>query len=354
MNKITSPSFFIGKGGNGLISFGSGQPDLPPPDAVYKILPTYRAFKYGLIQGQDNLREALAEQYPNANPNNFIVTNGASEALDLSLRALCKPGAKILLPRPYYYSYPYNVKFADMEPTFYDLVNGKIDYENFKEQVQGCRAVIINSPANPTGSVQDLDVLNKIEQLTAELGVYIVSDEVYKDLIYDRENYLIRGKHVLTLNSFSKTYAMCGFRVGYVYAREDWIIDKIIELKTHTSMNTNILGQEMAFEATKVPHDIIEKQTEVWQARRDMIYHGLKELGLELWKPEGAFYVFPKMNNPNKVVNDLYYKYKMIVYDGTWFGDPTRVRFSYALTIEKIKEGLLRLKKYLENEYKEN
>jgi len=354
MQKIDSPSFFIGKGNNDLISFGSGQPDLPPPPEVYKILPTYRDFKYGLVQGNANLRQALAKQYPSSSAEDFVITNGASEALDLSLRALFQTGAKILLLRPYYYSYPHNVILAGLEPKYYDLIDGKIDFDNFQSQLKGCRAVLINSPANPTGSVQNLGVLKKIEKLAQDLGVYIISDEVYKDLIYERENYLIQGNHVLTLNSFSKTFAMCGFRVGYVYAREKKLIEKIVEIKTHTSMNTNILGQEMAYEATKVPRRYVDAQVKIWKERRDFIYNGLKELGLDLWKPEGAFYVFPKMKNPNKVINDLYYNYKMITYDGTWFGDPTRVRFSYALDVEKIKEGLKRLKKYLGKEYKEN
>jgi aspartate/methionine/tyrosine aminotransferase len=340
---IESPSFFIGKGDNSLISFGSGQPDLPPPPEVYRILPTYRDFKYGLIQGQENLREALAAQYPGSKADDFVITNGASEALDLVLRALYKPGAKILLPKPYYYSYPHNVRLAGMEPVFYELVSGKIDFEKFKEDIKGCLAVLINSPGNPTGTVQD-----------QKLGVYIISDEVYKDLIYERENYLIEGKHVVTLNSFSKTYAMCGFRVGYMYAREKWLVDRTVAIKTHSSMNTNILGQEMAYEAIKVPRRFIDAQTKIWQERRDLIFGGLQELELQLWKPEGAFYVFPKLKNPGKVVSDLYYKYKMITYDGTWFGDSERVRFSYALDVEKIKEGLKRLKKYLAKEYKEN
>jgi aspartate aminotransferase len=352
--KIESPAFFIGKGNGDLISFGSGQPDLPPPQEVYKILPDYRDFKYGLIQGQENLREALARQYAGASADNFVITNGASEALDLVLRVLYQPNARILLPRPYYYSYPFNVKYDFMEPIYYDLVKGKIDFENFKEQIQGCRAVIINSPGNPTGTVQELETLKKIEKLCQELDVYIISDEVYKDLIYERENYLLEGSKVVTLNSFSKTFAMCGFRVGYVYAREQSIIQKIIEMKTHTSMNTNILGQEMAYEATKVPRAYIDEQVAIWKKRRDLIYEGLKSLELDLWKPEGAFYVFPKLKNPSKVVSDLYYKYQMITYDGTWFGDPGRVRFSYALDKEKIDEGLKRLKKYLVNEYKEN
>ncbi len=352
--KINSPAFFIGKGNGELISFGSGQPDLPPPPEVYRILPDYRDFKYGLVQGQENLRQALAKQYPYAAAENFVITNGASEALDLVLRALYEPGAKIYLPKPYYYSYPHNVQLAFMEPVYYELAEGKIDFEKFERGVNGCRAILINSPANPTGSIQELAVLKKIEQLAHRLGIYIISDEVYKDLIYDRKNYLFEGKKIITLNSFSKTFAMCGFRVGYVYAREKWLIDKIVEMKTHTSMNTNILGQEMAYEATKVPRRYVDSQIKIWKERRDMIYNGLRGLGLNLWKPEGAFYVFPKFKNPNKVVNDLYYKYKMITYDGTWFGDSQRVRFSYALDVEKIQEGLRRLKKYLGKEYKYN
>ncbi len=352
--KINSPSFFIGKNGQDIISFGSGQPDLPPPQEVYDILPTYRDFKYGQVAGQENLRTALSKQYEHATPESFVITNGASEGLDLVLRVLSEPGAKILLPRPYYYSYPFNVRFAGMEPEYYNLVRGKIDFDNFKKQAQGAKAVIINSPGNPTGTIQDLEVLKKIEKLSIEYGFWIISDEVYKDLIYERENYLMKGSKTITLNSFSKTYAMCGFRVGYIYARTQSLIDKIIEMKTHTSMNTNILGQQMAYEATQVPKKFIDDQVKIWHKRRDLIYQGLKDLGLDLWKPEGAFYVFPKMKNPNKVINDLYYKYNMIVYDGAWFGDPHRVRFSYALDVEKIQEGLKRLKEYLGKEYKEN
>ena len=196
--------------------------------------------------------------------------------------------------------------------------------------------------------------MQEIEKLSLEYGFYIIADEVYKDLVYDGDNYLMAGERVITIDSFSKTYAMCGYRIGYVYAREQALIDKIVEMKTHTSMNTNILGQAMALAAANISRSFIKEQIKVWQARRNLIYQGLKDLGLELWQPEGAFYVFPKMKNSNKVVNDLYYKYKVVTYDGAWFGDPNRVRFSYALDVEKIVEGLSRLKQYLSREYKEN
>ncbi|MBN8218860.1 MAG: pyridoxal phosphate-dependent aminotransferase [Spirochaetes bacterium] len=346
---ITSARFFVGRTGDGLISFGSGQPDLPPPRAVFDILPHYSAFKYGLTQGQENLREALSKQYPHASPEQFVITNGASEALDLSLRVLARfHGAKrCLIPRPYYYSYPFNVEFAPMGVEYYDLKDGKIDLDHFLEQMKKADVVLINSPSNPTGAVQDIPVLKEIERLTQEKNLWVISDEVYKDLIYDRDNYLIQGERVITINSFSKTYAMCGYRVGYLYGRQSDFIDMVVEMKNHTSMNTNILGQEMAYTATCVPMDEINKQVAVWRERRDTIYDGMKALGLDLWKPEGAFYVFPKMKDSTRVVNELYYKHNMITYDGAWFGAPDRVRFSYALEVSKILEGLERLEGYL-------
>lgn len=347
-DKLRSPSMFIGVKGEGIISFGSGQPDLPPPERVFKILPSYRQFKYGLIQGQVNLRNALAKQY-NSDAENFVVTNGASEALDLTFRAICKVGDKVLLHKPYYYSYPPLLKVNHIKAEFTETINGKIDFDDFDKKVRGCKAVLINSPSNPTGRIQEVDTLKKIEKLCSDLNITIISDEVYKDLIYERENYMLHGPHVITINSFSKTYAMCGFRVGYLYSNDERITDKVIEIKTHSSMNTNILGQEMAFEATKVPEGYIKSQVKIWQERRDVICKGLEELGLEHWKPEGAFYVLPKVKNPSKMVWELFKKHKVITYLGEWFGAPDRIRLSYALDVDKIEEGLKRIGKYLKN-----
>lgn len=351
--KPLSPAMFIGINGEDYISFGSGQPDLPPPKQIYEMLPEYKDFKYGTIQGQPKLRQSLSEQYPKSTADNFVITNGASEALDLTLRVLSglgdKSKNKVLLPRPYYYSYPYNVEYAGMQPVYTDLKKGRIDLDDFAKKIGDCKAVIINSPSNPTGRVEDIDTLKHIEALTQKLGVYVISDEVYKDLIYVRENYLIKGPHVITINSFSKTYAMCGFRVGYLWSPGKQIVDKVIQIKTHTSMNTNILGQEMAYAATKVPREVIDAQLEIWRHRRDMIYEGLCGLGLDLWKPEGAFYVLPKVAEPQDFVLTLFHEYKVITYLGEWFGAPDRVRLSYALDAEKIEGGLKRIKQYLDS-----
>ncbi len=345
-----SPATFIGVQGDDVISFGSGQPDLPPPPEAYHVLPHYRDFKYGLIQGMAELRRALAGQYPDSTPDSFVITNGASEALDLVLRVIARkqgPGGKVLMARPYYYSYPHMARYAGLEPVYTDTIDGRIDFDDFAAKVGDCRAVIVNSPSNPTGRVEAIETLAKIEKLTSELGVYVLSDEVYKDLIYVRENYLLKGPHVVTINSFSKTYAMCGFRVGYLWSVDQELVEEVIAVKTHTSMNTNILGQEMALAAVGVSSDFAEKQLEVWRHRRDLIYQGLSDLGLDLWKPEGAFYVMPRVEEPLDFVRDLFERYKVITYLGEWFGSPDRVRLSYALDVDKIEEGLDRIGRYL-------
>lgn len=347
--KISSPAAFIGMDGNGIISFGSGQPDLMPPREIFSDLEHARLFKYGLIKGDENLREALAKEYPKAQAEDFVITNGASEALDLVFRAIyaMHGKSKVLLCRPYYYSYPPVVEYAGLTPVYTQLKEGRIDLEDFNKKVRGVKAVLINSPSNPTGRVENLETLREVEKITAKLGVYVISDEVYKDLIYERENYLIKGKHVITINSFSKTYSMCGLRVGYLWARDPKIVQAVVDLKVHTSMNTNILGQEMALRAMSVPRSFVAKQTAIWKKRRDFIYKGLSDIGFSLWKPEGAFYVLPKIRNSARVVSDLFYEHKVVVYDGAWFGAPGRIRLSYALDVSQIKKGLGRIKDYL-------
>ena len=339
---LSSPAVFIGKQGNGVISFGSGQPDLPPPKEAIEGIDIRKDLRYGLIQGECALREALSKEYPNSTPESFVITNGASEALDLIFRSFGK--GKVLVGRPYYYSYPPIITLAGMEPVYTDLVDGRIDIDDFKKKIKGCKAILINSPSNPTGRIEAIDTLKEIEEITAKLGIYVISDEVYKDLIYERENYYIKGDHVITVNSFSKTYAMCGVRVGYLWSSDQKVVKDVISLKTHTSMNTNLVGQDMALRAMAAPQDYINDQKKIWRERRDMIYKGFSDLGFELWKPEGAFYIFPKCKNAREFITTLYFEHKVIAYLGEWFGAPDHIRLSYALDAKEIEEGLSRIK----------
>ncbi len=279
---------------------------MPPPDEAFAILKDFRGFKYGQVQGNEPLRAALSSTNPGSNVDEFVITNGASEALDLALRAISEPGARVLMARPYYYSYPRNVELAGMTPVFVDLdANGKIPFDAFAKEIRSCRAVILNSPSNPAGTVQDVETLQKIERLCDDLGVYVISDEVYKDLIYVRENYSLHGERVVTIDSFSKTYAMCGLRVGFLHSPDKALVQKVIEMKSHTSMNTSIVGQAMALAALGSPKSYVANYKKIWMERRDLMYNGLVELGLDVWKPEGAFYLLPKIRESGRAVHDL-------------------------------------------------
>ena len=138
---LKSPAVFIGKQGNGIISFGSGQPDLPPPREAIENIDIRSDLRYGLIQGCIELRTALANEYPASSAENFVITNGASEALDLIFRAM--DNGKVLLPRPYYYSYPPILEYAGMEPVYTDLKRGRIDLDDFKKKIKGLSLIHI-------------------------------------------------------------------------------------------------------------------------------------------------------------------------------------------------------------------
>ncbi len=342
---LTSPSIFIGKQGKGCISLGSGQPDLPPPKEVIESIDIRKDLRYGLIQGELELRKELSKEYPESAPGDFIITNGASEALDLIFRSIGK--GKVLLGRPYYYSYPHLIKNAGMTPVFTDMKEGQFVLSDLKKKIVGCKVILLNSPSNPTGRLESVNTLKEIEKITKKHGIYVISDEVYKDLIYERENYLLNGNQVITVNSFSKTYCMCGLRVGYLWSKDKKIVNRCIEIKTHSSMNTNLVGQDMALIATKTPKSYIEEQKKIWKERRDYIYKRLIDMGLDVWKPEGAFYVFPKVPNPRETVWELYKNHNLITYLGEWFGDNERIRLSYATDIKEIKKAMNIMQEYL-------
>ena len=136
---------------------------------------------------------------------------------------------------------------------------------------------------------------------------------------------------------------MCGLRIGYLWSPNQELVESMIEIKTHTSMNTNLVGQDMALRAMGAPKSYIADQLAVWMRRRDLIYAGVKALGLDLWKPEGAFYILPKVRRARELVSRLYLEYGVITYLGEWFGAPERIRLSYALDEAEIEEGLRRI-----------
>ena len=354
--KITSPSFFLGKTFEGLISFGAGQPDLLPPESVTKIASEREDFYYGPIQGSLDLRGALAKKYNGYNLDHFVITNGGSEALDLIFRSIVlkrdqKSGKpKILLPKPYYYSYIHLARMAGLEIDYYTLIDGKVDLNSFRDQIKGCSIVLTNSPSNPLGSVQSDEVLLEIESLIEKEGAFLVADEVYRELLTEKP-VAYRYENTVVIDSFSKTFCMCGARVGYLYSKNKDLIESIVDMKTHTSMNTSNFSQRLALAALNVDQHYVEKQRLVWKERRDFFYKRMLSMGLEPIKPEGAFYLFLPLKQASRAVVDLFEKHRLVVYDGKWFGAPDLLRFSYALDIKVMEQGIARFEKFLKNDY---
>ena len=345
---LTSPSQFIGIEKQGLISFGAGQPDLPPPQEVMESLKKINCeYKYGMIQGDLSLRQKVASLH-SAQEEDVIITNGASEALFLALSVSIKPGDKVLLTRPYYYSYPWMVKLCHGQPIYTDLIEGQVDLDDFREKFSDAQVAILNTPANPTGSVLKPETVKSIEDLCNTQKKIVIFDEVYESLIYKGEHYSPRSPYVVNINSFSKTFSMCGFRVGYAYS-ENGIIRDMVDHKTHSSMNTSRIAQQMALIALDTPVRFAQERLSVWKERRDYIYKRLTDMDLDVWSPDGAFYIFPKVDDASEAVEDLFYDHDVVTYKGEWFGMPERMRLSYALDIEKIVEGMDRLERYLKS-----
>lgn len=349
-HRVITPGMFIGTEEPNLISFGSGQPDIAPPFKIGNIFQNFNKFKYGKVSGEDELKTRLRTYIKNnfhhsIEKNCIAITNGASEALDLTIRNLSlKIGRKkVLLTRPYYYSYPKLVKINRMAPVYTD---SDIDLEDIKTKSKTCSAMIINSPQNPTGNVLKKTILRAIQQITEDNDCTLISDEVYHSLAYNTRHYSPQGENVITINSFSKTYSLCGHRIGYIYSTDADFMKEICEIKSHCSMNTSISSQKLALACLTVPEKHIIKNREIFRKRRNHIYRHLKKLNFEVEKPHGAFYIFPKVVGSMNMAKTLFFNHKVIVYPGDWFGSPGHIRMSFALSIEKINKGIERIENY--------
>lgn len=320
-----TPSFFIGRRGGNMVSFGSGQPEFLPPLEIFRFKPG-KTYKYGEIQGDLELREMIGKR-EKVGPENVVITNGASEALDLCLCSLLEPGDKVRLVKPYYYSYPHLTRMHKGVP----VLEGK------------AKVLLLNSPSNPSGKVYSKE---EVECLR-EGANYVLSDEIYSDLVYEGKAYSPRGDDVININSFSKTFSLCGIRVGYLCSRNQDLIKKVVELKTYTSMNTSMLSQEIAKNTFELKPGFREKILESFRERRDYIYSSLKALGVKVELPNGAFYIFPKLDD--ELVLPLFEKKEVITYPGRWFGSPDHIRLSYCTSMDKIKEGMERIQDFLQS-----
>ena len=344
-------------GGPDAINLGIGQPDFDTPDHIKEAaIAAIRAGKTGYTPnaGIPELRQAISEKFARENdlayrPEQILVTAGGSEALHLVMEALVDPGDRVLFTDPGFVSYAALATIAGGKPEGIGLdATLHIDVERAKEQMDGARVFVLNTPGNPTGAVESEESIRALVEYANDQGVTVVSDEVYEHFVYEKEHVSAArfSEDVITVNAASKTYAMTGWRVGYLAAPEDYI-PEFLKIHQYAQACATSISQYAALAAYTGDQSAVARMREEYRARRDLLYDGLVGLGFDFPRPEGAFYMFVPMgrNLIEKAIDA-----GVIIVPGGAFGSraPDYARFSYATSRENLSRAVGRLGKLME------
>lgn len=344
-------------GGPDAINLGIGQPDFDTPDHIKEAaIAAIRAGKTGYTPnaGIPELRQAISEKFARENdlayrPEQILVTAGGSEALHLVMEALVDPGDRVLFTDPGFVSYAALATIAGGKPEGIGLdATLHIDVERAKEQMDGARVFVLNTPGNPTGAVESEESIRALVEYANDQEVTVVSDEVYEHFVYEKEHVSAArfSEDVITVNAASKTYAMTGWRVGYLAAPEDYI-PEFLKIHQYAQACATSISQYAALAAYTGDQSAVARMREEYRARRDLLYDGLVGLGFDFPRPEGAFYMFVPMgrNLIEKAIDA-----GVIIVPGGAFGSraPDYARFSYATSRENLSRAVGRLGKLME------
>ncbi len=367
--------------GENVVGFGAGEPDFDTPqfikDAAIDALAKGKT-KYTPAAGTLELREAICEKLKSQNgltyaPAQIVVSNGAKHSLTNVFAALLNPGDEVIIPSPYWVSYPEMVKLADGKPVF---VKG-YEEDNFKPTIEALeaactpktRAIIVNSPGNPCGNILSRKELEQIAELAVRRDLVIVSDEIYEELVYDGNEQIsiaTLGKDIyertVTVNGFSKAYAMTGWRLGYTASPIE-IAKVMSNLQSHQTSNPNSIAQSAAIAALKGPRESMEAMRAEFDARRRLLCELINAIdGLSVKLPGGAFYgminiskTFGKRFGETLIKDSLSFcdalleAQKVSVVPGIAFGADEFVRMSYATSRENIQTGAERMARFVQS-----
>jgi aspartate aminotransferase len=344
--------------GKNIISFAVGEPDLDTPNEIKN--ETINAInnnktRYSSVSGITELKNKIAEK-ENVNNNNIIITNGSKQGLFELFQILLDKDDEIIIPRPYWVSYEEQIKLANGNCIFSDTINHQLNINDIKSKITNkTKAIIINSCNNPTGAVYNLDDLNIIKKLSDEFGFFIIMDDAYEDLIYEGQKHNLKlDKNTILVKTFSKSFSMTGFRIGYIIANQE-IIKTMNKLQSHITGNVNTFSQYGAIKCFDIYEQETKKRKELYQKRRDLAYNLCCEI-FDCVKPQGAFYLFPdvsnKLNDKNgktsfELTQNLLNKALVAVIPGEVFGVNNHLRISFACSDEDIIEGFRRIKEIL-------
>ncbi len=338
------------------INLGIGEPDFNVPDNIKNAIKNAiddNITHYTPNRGFENLRQAITEKFKKDNniqtqADNIIVTTGASEALYDCGQALFEKGDEILIPDPGFLSYDAVVKLCEAKTKYVPSPisdNFKLRADTVAEMITpNTKAIILNSPSNPTGAVMDKADVKGICELADDHDFIIISDEIYEKIIYDNNKHYSPGaysENVITLNGFSKTYAMTGLRIAYMACNNEDILENLLKIHQYNTACASSLSQVAAYEALTGPQDSVNIMVKKFQDRKDLIVKSLRKMGYETTDCEGAFYTFPQIEDCENFVKTAMNK-GVITVLGKAFG-PTgvnHVRMSYANSYENIEKAM--------------
>jgi aspartate aminotransferase len=349
--------------------FGAGEPDFDTPEHIKAaaIAALEAGFtKYTPSAGLPELRQAIAEKLEADNqityrPSQIVVSSGAKHSCYNAILATCQAGDEVLIPSPYWVSYPDMVRLAGAEPVIVQTNerNGwkmrAADFEN--AMTPRTKMLILNSPGNPTGSVYTREELEAIVEVAAEEDIYILSDEIYEKLVYDDVKHVSVASLsqeaydlTITVNGFSKAYAMTGWRLGYLAAPEA-VARAVDNIQSHSTSNPNSFAQKGAVAALKGDQQPLADMRDEFGMRRNYMFDRITKIpNITAVKPEGAFYILVNISqlglSSQNFADRLLSKASVAVVPGVAFGDDRTVRLSYATSIDIIKKGLDRFQDF--------
>ena len=366
--------------GEDVIGFGAGEPDFPSPahvvEAAVKAAQNPAYHRYTPAGGILELRAAIAAKTKRDSgydvaTEQVVVSNGGKQALHNSFLAIVDPGDEVILPAPYWVSYPEMIRLA--EGTVVEV--GTTNATGFRvtlDQLESARtsrtkALVFTSPSNPTGSVYPPDEVEEIGRWCVEHGIWVVTDEIYEHLVYDDHTFSSMpvlvpelADNCIVINGVAKSYAMTGWRVGWSVAPAD-VTGKIISLQSHTTSNVSNVAQIAALAAVSGDLEAARMMRDAFDRRRQTIHALLSDIeGFDCYEPEGAFYAFPSVKgvfgrtiagvtirNSLDLADVVLGEAKVAFVPGDGFGAPGFARFSYALGDDDIKEGIGRIARLL-------
>jgi aspartate aminotransferase len=362
-----------------VIGFGAGEPDFDTPAHIKEaaIKAINEGFtKYTPASGTLELKQAVCRKFIKDNgleyaPSNIVISNGAKHSLVNAFQAICNPGDEVIIPAPFWVSYPEMVKLADGVPVVLNTTEEdgfKFTIKQIENAITGkTKAIVINSPSNPTGMIYSKELLQEVADLAVSKGIYVISDEIYEKLIYDGFEHVSIASFnekikelTIVVNGVAKTYAMTGWRIGYT-ASNAKIAEIMGNVQSHATSNPNSIAQKAAQAALDGPQDEVGVMKAEFVKRRDYMIEKINSIpGLSCIKPNGAFYVMmniskiigkelygTKINGSDDFANLLLEKANVALVPGSGFATDIHVRLSYATSLKNITEGLNRIEKFL-------